>query len=429
MIDNSTESLSSERVARLVQFRKELSQELNDILSYWIKNTYDALNGGFIGRIDENNVAYPNAPKGAVLNSRILWSFSAAYALTNDPEHLHLARIAFNYFQAYFIDKEFGGVYWTVDPQGKPLDTKKQVYALAFAIYGCATYYEVSKSEAAKEIAIGLFNTIEEHSFDTVNTGYLEAFTRDWQPLDDLRLSAKDANEKKTMNTHLHVLEAYTSLYRIWPNEKLKGRVDTLLDNFKQHIVDGSGHLRLFFDERWNAKADTVSFGHDIEASWLLFDAAELINQASGLADVKRLSLHIASAAQEGLDSDGGLWYEYENFNQHLIKEKHWWVQAEAMVGFFNAWQLSGDGAYLEKSVDAWEFVKKSLKDQVHGEWFWGITSTGSVMEKQDKVGVWKCPYHNSRACIEIIHRINKMLNQDRLSNISNGVNHQFKLK
>ena len=246
-----------------------------------------------------------------------------------------------------------------------------------------------------------------------INTGYFEAFARDWKPIDDLRLSDKDANEKKTMNTHLHVLEAYTSLYRTWPDEKLKWQIRNLLHNFTRHIVDPqSGHLRLFFEEDWKVKSDTVSFGHDIEAAWLLFDAAESINSASLLSDVKCLSLQIASASATGLDSDGGLWYEYENFNQHLIKEKHWWVQAEAMVGFFNAWQFSGEAAYLDKSIAAWQYIQESICDKHQGEWFWGRQDDGSILPGQDKVGLWKCPYHNSRACIEINQRIKKLLNE-----------------
>src|SRR5688572_1990934 len=309
-------------VADLHQFEQEVTNELNDILSYWMKNTFDVKNGGFVGRIDEKNVAIPGAPKGAVLNSRILWSFSAAYGVTKNPEHLHLARLAFNYLQAHFIDKTFGGVFWTVDAQGKALDTKKQVYALAFAMYGCAAYHEASKSQAAKAVAIELFYTIEEHSFDKINTGYFEAFTREWEPIEDLRLSDKDANEKKTMNTHLHILEAYTSLYRVWPDEKLKWQIKNLLNNFTKHIADpATGHLHLFFDEWWNVKSSTISFGHDIEAAWLLSDAAETLNSASVVEDVKCLAIKLTAAAAKGLDKDGGLWYEYENQTKHLIKE------------------------------------------------------------------------------------------------------------
>ena len=259
------------------EYSNEMKAELDSILSYWAKNTCDNVNGGFVGRIDENNTSYPDAPKGSVLNSRILWAFSSAYAVTKNEENLHLARVAYNYIIANFIDKEYGGIYWSLNTKGEPLDTKKQIYALAFAIYGCSAYFTASNNEAAKNTAIELYNTIEKYSFDATYTGYLDAFTKDWKTLDDLRLSAKDANEKKTMNTHLHVLEAYTALYGIWPDVELKDKIILLIKNFINHIVDyNTHHLVLFFDEQWNPKSTTISYGHDIEAAWLLLEAAEV---------------------------------------------------------------------------------------------------------------------------------------------------------
>ncbi len=397
----------------LTTYYNEVKAELNDILKYWMLNTHDTVNGGFIGRIDENNIPDHNAPKGAVLNARILWAFSTAYKLTRDSEHLHIARMAFNYLYGNFIDKEHGGIYWTVNAQGHALDTKKQVYALAFAIYGCSAYFQAGNNEAAKNLAIELYRQIEKHSFDPIYTGYLEAFTRDWQPTNDLRLSDKDANEKKTMNTHLHVLEAYTLLYHAWPDEKLKGKINGLLENFADHIVDpGSGHLGLFFDEQWNRRSGTISYGHDIEAAWLLVEAAKSLNDPSITQTTKELSIKIAEAAVEGLDNDGGLWYEYEPGSGHLIKEKHWWVQAEAMVGFLNTWQLTENEAYLGRSLQAWRYIRGFIKDRNCGEWLWGRHEDGTLMQGQDKVGMWKCPYHNTRACIEIMTRLQPFLQE-----------------
>lgn len=391
----------------LSEYYNAVKLELNEILSYWMNYSQDLINGGFIGRIDENNISYTDSPKGAVLNARILWAFSAAYKITQKPEHLYLARTAFNYLKANFIDKEFGGIYWTLNAKGQPLDTKKQIYALAFAIYGCSVYFEISNNVAAKNLAIKLYQQIEMHSFDKDNFGYLEAFTVDWKTMDDLRLSGKDANEKKTMNTHLHILEAYTSLYQIWPDEKLKEQIVQLLKNFRDQIVDEqTGHLILFFDENWNRRSSTISYGHDIEAAWLLLEAAEVIKEKLLIKEIKNLSIKIAEAASEGLDSDGGLWYEMEKENNHLVKEKHWWVQAEAMIGFLNQWQLTGDEVYLEHSIQSWQYTKTFIKDKVHGEWLWGRNALGEMMEGQDKVGIWKCPYHNSRACIEIMKRL-----------------------
>ena len=397
--------------ALLTVYYNEVKEELNAILSYWMQNTYDPLNGGFVGRISEDNIPFPNAPKGAVLNARILWAFSEAYKITADPEHLRLAKIAFNYLSTYFVDKAYGGVYWTLNANGYPLDTKKQVYALAFAIYGCSAFYEISNNEAAKATAIELYRLIELHSFDKENTGYLEAFTRAWESLDDLRLSNKDANEKKTMNTHLHILEAYTALYRIWPDQALKSQINNLVSNFSDHIVaQESGHLVLFFDEKWNRRSCTISYGHDIEAAWLLLEAAEVTGNQSLIEETKRLAVKISAAAAEGLDTDGGLWYEYEPSTAQSIKEKHSWVQAEAMVGFFNHWQLTNDPVFLERSIRSWQYASTYITDKKYGEWYWGRNEDGSVMAGQDKVGIWKCPYHNSRACIEIIKRIKNII-------------------
>jgi len=393
----------------LENYRKDLEHELFQILGFWQQNTIDKTNGGFYGKIDNDNKIFKEAPKGSVLNSRILWTFSAAYNLTKNTECLIIAERAFRYIKDFFIDKEFGGVYWTVDYKGKPLDTKKQIYALAFAIYGLSEFYTSSKNEEAKELAIELYNTILKYSYDNKNGGYIEALTRDWKPIADLRLSKKDANEKKSMNTHLHVLEGFANLYRIWTDEKLKERITELIYIFLNHIIDPkTHHLVLFFDDEWNVKSDIVSYGHDIEAAWLIQEAAEIIVNKQILEKVKQVSVQIAEAATEGLDRDGGLWYEFDVGKSQLIKEKHWWPQAEAMIGFFNAWEITNNEEYLDKSVLSWQFIKEHIIDKKNGEWFWGINKDNSVMN-EDKVGIWKCPYHNGRACIELIKRIDKL--------------------
>jgi len=399
----------------LKRYKEDLEIELFHILVFWQKNTLDKINGGFYGRIDNDNKIFQEAPKGSVLNSRILWAFSAAYNLTKNSEYLIVAERAFRYIKDFFIDKEFGGVYWTVDYKGKPLDTKKQIYALAFAIYGLSEFYISSKNEEAKELAIKLYNTILKYSYDNKNGGYIEALTCDWNPIADLRLSKKDANEKKSMNTHLHVLEGFANLYRIWTDENLKERIIELTYIFLNHIIDKeTNHLILFFDDEWNVKSNIVSYGHDIEAAWLVQESAEIIanepDDRTGrqiIEKIKQASVLSADAATEGLDKDGGLWYEYDAADNNLVKEKHWWPQAEAMIGFFNAWEITNNEEYLDKSISGWHFIKEHIIDKQNGEWFWGINKDGGVMN-EDKVGVWKCPYHNSRACIELIKRMNK---------------------
>lgn len=392
----------------LKQYRNEMEQELKDILAYWMKFTIDNSNGGFVGRIDHDNKIYAEAPKGSVLNCRILWTFSAAYNLTKNQEYLVIAERAFNYISKYFVDKEFGGVYWTVDYKGQALDTKKQIYALAFAVYGLSEFYEASKNDKALQLAVDIYNDIVEHSHDKKYGGYIEALTREWKEIGDLRLSAKDANEKKSMNTHLHILEAFTNLHRVSPTGILELQLRELIQLFAEHIISKkSNHLVLFFDDEWNERSTVISYGHDIEAAWLVQESTEVLDDKTLLPQIKSRSLEMAEAAAEGLDIDGGLWYEYDPEQNHLIKQKHSWPQAEAMIGFFNAWQNSGDERYLNQSLKSWEFVKQFMHDKKCGEWFWGVNEDHSAMRQEDKVGIWKCPYHNTRACIEIINRIN----------------------
>lgn len=396
---------------KLSTYHDELKQELDSILTYWINRTIDNSNGGFVGRIDEHEEVDHNSAKGLVLNSRLLWTFSAAYNKTKNELYLHLAYRAFSYIIQHFRDTELGGVYWSVGADGKPLDKRKQIYGLAFCLYGLTEFYKATKNEKAKEFAIDLFNTIEKHSFDKINLGYFEAYTQDWKELRDVRLSAKDDNEKKTMNTHLHLIESYTNLYKIWPNHKVKFQIQNLLKVFHNHIINKeSHHLNLFFDENWVVKSDLVSFGHDIEAGWLLLEVAEVIADASWIDLFKQTSIQITEAAIEGLDKNGGLWYEYKPIPNQLVNEKHWWPQAEAMVGLFNAYQITKSNKYLTLSIQTWSFVKRYIKDNKFGEWIWGVEADYSPMKGQDKVGFWKCPYHNSRACIEIMNRIDDLL-------------------
>ena len=391
---------------QLKQLKTELSAELENILSYWSKNTIDTQNDGFMGQIDNNENAIENAEKGSVLNARILWSFSSAYQTTKNEEHKHIAKRAFEFLSAYFYDSEFGGLFWSINADTTPKDTKNQVYALAFAIYGLSEYYAISKEDKALEIAINLYLKIQKHSYDPVNKGYLEAFTRDWQPIEDLRLSDKDANEKKTMNTHLHIVEAYANLFKVWKDKKLQSDIIELLETIEKHFINTqTGHLRLFFDENWIEKPDVISYGHDIEAAWLLLQCAEISEDENLIVNYKKHAVQMAEVTKEGLDSDGGLWYEFDPEKNDLVAEKHWWVQAEALIGFYNAYQLTADETYLDIVYKNWKFIKKHILDKENGEWFWGINRDYSLIEK-DKAGFWKCPYHNSRACLELINRI-----------------------
>ncbi|MES1219968.1 MAG: AGE family epimerase/isomerase [Bacteroidota bacterium] len=386
--------------------KQDTLNELHSILGYWEKNTIDFHQEGFIGQINYKNETIFSASKGAVLNTRILWAFSAAHSATQKTSYFNNAYLAFNYIEKYFIDKEFGGLFWTVDYSGSPATTKKQVYAQAFAIYSLSEFYKISKSETAKRLAVQIYSLLEKYAFDKCQSGYFEAFSRDWKHLEDVRLSNRDANERKTMNTHLHILEAYTNLFTIWPDLNLKNRIRDLLDIFHSKIIDmESGHLHTFFSEDWQIKHDSVSYGHDIEASWLLLEAAEIINEKKLIEKFKNTALIIAEATIPGIDTDGGLWYELNPVTNETIREKHWWVQAEAVVGFLNAWQVSGENRFLQYAIRCWQFIKEHIVDTKNGEWVWGIDQNYKIMD-QDKVGLWKCPYHNVRACLEVLKRL-----------------------
>lgn len=378
----------------------------NNILPFWMNKMEDNEQGGFYGEITGNDELRPEASKGAILNARILWTFSAAYRLLKKPEYLKTATRAKRYLIDRFYDPEYGGIYWELDYKGNPLDTKKQIYAIGFAIYGLSEYARATGDAEALEYAQRLFEVIEQHSFDPVQNGYLEALTRDWQPIEDMRLSDKDENEKKTMNTHLHILEPYTNLYRVWKDERLERQLRNLIDVFITRILDPqTGHLNLFFEEDWTNKYRIYSYGHDIEASWLIHEAALVLGDETVLKRIEPLIVRIAQAADEGLNPDGSMIYENFLDKQKIDRELHWWVQAENVVGHINLYQHFEDESALDIAARCWEFIKAKLIDHEQGEWHWSILPDGTVNRKDDKAGFWKCPYHNGRMCMEVIER------------------------
>jgi cellobiose epimerase len=396
----------------LKNYRTQLQTELQQILSYWIDHTQDHENGGFYGNISYTGIPDPEAPRGIVMYSRVCWTFAAAYSMTKQDAYLRVATGAYDYIKDHFVDHESGGVYWSVGIKGEMLDGKKQIYGQAFCIYAMAEYYRATGDANALLLAQHLFEAIEQHGFEAEHNGYIEACSRHWGIADDLRLSEKDENEKRSANTHLHVVEAYANLFSVWTDDKLKDRIQNLLDIFRKKIISRENdHLLLFFNEQWEQRSSLISFGHDIEAAWLLPFCAEAINDSQFIKLYKLITIPVIRAALKGLDrKDGSLWYEYDAAADHWVREKHWWPQAEAMIGFFYAWQLTGEKAYLQLSVSSWEFVRSYLKDG-QKEWFWGIYNDYTVIEKE-KAGFWKCPYHNGRACMELIIRISLLIKE-----------------
>ena len=379
-----------------------------NILPFWINNMVDRENGGFYGRIDGHGNLHAEAEKGGILNGRILWTFSAAYRVLGKPEYLEMATRAKDYIIAHFIDREYGGTYWSLDCKGNPKDTKKQFYAIGFMIYGLSEYVRATGDKEALDYAIKLFECIEEHSLDVIYNGYIEACTREWGEIADMRLSDLDANYPKSQNTHLHIIEPYANLYRVWKDERLEKALRNMINIFTDKILNPeTNHLDLFFEKDWTRGAGHLeSYGHDIECSWLMHEAALVLGDAEVLKKVEEIVPLVAKASEKGLNPDGSMIHEANLDTGHVDDDLHWWVQAEAVVGFYNIYQHFGDESALDKSLQCWQYIKDNLIDYEGGEWYWSRRPDGTLNLDDDKAGFWKCPYHNGRMCLEIIERI-----------------------
>jgi mannobiose 2-epimerase len=377
-------------------------------LPYWIENTVDEENGGFVGRIRQDGERVRDAAKGSVLTARILWAFAAAHRLRGDERCRVLAERAHSYLMERLWDPVHGGVFWTVDHTGNPLETRKQTYAQAFALYGLSEHHRATGDREALDQAIRIFELIEAHTLEPEHGGYLEALSRSWERIDDVRLSDKDLNVPKNMNTHLHVLEAYTNLFRVWPDALLCNKLAALVGLFLDKIIDTNRHhLHTFFEMNWTPVTEVVSFGHDIEASWLLLEAAQVLDDSATASKVRAEALPMARAALlEGIDSGGGMVNELRPDGE-TDRDKYWWVQAEAIVGFVNAYQETRAADFLEAAVDIWQFARHHL--MAPDEWYFRVDREGRPYPEDDKVGMWKCPYHGVRTCFEVMARARSM--------------------
>ncbi len=384
--------------------RQSILAELEgNILPFWMRRMADP-GGGFLGRMDGDGRIIPGAEKGAILNSRILWTFASAYRVLRKKEYLDTATRAFNEIRLRFTDKEYGGLYWSLDSEGRPKDTKKQFYAIAFAIYGLAEYFRATGDGEALDQAKSFYHSIEDHSFDPVGGGYIEARTREWGGIGDMRLSDKDQNDAKTMNTHLHILEGYTNLYRVWKDAGLRERLESLVNMFIDRIVRSDGHLGLFFGDDWTPHSTAVSYGHDIEASWLLDETAEVLGDKDLAAKVGAVCAKIAAAAMEGFTPEGGMIYEYDPATGRRDSDRHWWVQAETVAGCLNQYRKTGKAEWLGSADAEWTFIRRHIICP-DGEWYWSLRSDGTPNTADDRAGFWKCPYHNGRMCLEVLER------------------------
>ena len=393
----------------LEEFADSVIKEKNDLLNFWLNNSIDKHYGGFYGEVSVSNEAQPEADKALILNSRILWSFANAYRKDKNPDYLKIADRAYDYLIANFEDKKYSGFYWLLDYKGKVKENKKQIYGQAFCLYAFSEYYRATDNEDALKKAVDIFSILESKSYDSEYGGYFEAYSRDWSPAEDVSLSGKDMNVAKSMNTHLHILEAYTNLYRVWPDPELEEKLKELIDVMINQIIDQDKYyFKLFFDQDWKSKSEIISYGHDIEGSWLIYEAAELLEEQALLEITENYALKMAAQVlKNGTAKDGSIYYESEAGK--LDKNRHWWPQAEAVVGFINAYQLSGNEEFIEAAVRCWDYIKNNLVDRDNGGWYWLINDQGEASSKA-KINAWKSPYHSSRACYEIINRIEQIL-------------------
>lgn len=383
----------------------------NFYLPFWCGPAVDHERGGWMAWLTNDLKADRSQPKGLIVHSRILWAFSAAHRARPEPLYFEMANRAFNYLTTQFWDPQQGGAFWRLHDDGQVMDDSKKIYGQAFCIYALAEFHRAFGSPAALARARALFELIERHAHDAKHGGYLEVCRRDWSPAGpEARLSDKDMNEKKSMNNHLHVLEAFTQLHRVWPDARVAARLRELIGLFLTRILDPhTRHLHHFFDEEWNVRSDTCTYGHDIEASWLLCEAAEELRDDALLNRVRPVALQMAEVVfNEALTVDGGICYEGKD-GTVIDAGRECWPQAEAMVGFFNAFEISLNGKYLAAAIRVWRYIQNHLVDRAHGEWFWRIEPDGQLNQTLPKVSEWKGPYHATRACLEIMHRAKKV--------------------
>ncbi|WP_394203349.1 AGE family epimerase/isomerase [Marinagarivorans algicola] len=408
--------MSEQLLSDIQRFKKELLLEFSAINNYWLSTVLN--DQGFLGEISAVGEAKADADKGIILTTRMLWYFSEAALYAPEPSLVAAAHKMYDFIAQHFIDQEHGGVFWSLDANGDVVNGRKQTYAQAFAVYALSAYYRLSRNMVALTSARSIYGFIEKHAYDSVHGGYFEAFDRDWGALDDIRLSEKDLPSAKTMNTHLHMLEAFTGLLqaeRVAANVAAATNVENslkrLLETYENNFIDYSnGHLKMFLSRDWTDESIELSYGHDIESSWLVWEALEVLAVP---ALTKRYQSQVetlfSTCFKEGIAKDGSALEVFDLESGKAIHERIWWVQAEAMVGYFNAWQMTADDKYWQAVLAVWHFIKEQVIDSAHGEWHWVAQCDQQAQQSFYKVGFWKGPYHNGRSLIELCRRIESL--------------------
>ncbi len=383
---------------------EEIRKNLTDcIIPFW-KSMRDEESGGYYGYMDYDLKVDKKAVKGCILNSRITWFFANAYLLLKDESLLDEARHGYAFMQKYCLDREKGGVYWSVKYDGTPEDTTKHTYNQAFSIYALASYYDASGDEEALNTAMDLFHIIENRCMDEI--GYKEAFDRDFVEIENDKLSENGVIADKTMNTLLHVFEAYTELCRVSHAEAVKKRLEWILDTFAEKVYNPKLHRQeVFFDSKMRSILDLHSYGHDIETAWLLRRGTDVLGEQKYTDKMLPIILDLTGQVYRTAFDGHSLANECEK--GVVDTNRIWWVQAETIVGFLNGYELAPEKKeYLEAAKSEWNFIKEHIIDKRPGsEWFWDVTKEGKSVSGKPIVEPWKCPYHNGRMCIEVIRR------------------------
>ena len=385
---------------------REFESKLHAIAGWWLEHVVDLKSGRIATQVSNRNRQDVNADLGLVYVSRLLWFFSAAYRFSRRAAYRQVADLCHHFLLSHFTDHEHGGLAWSVDSANRQKSRKKQSYGQAFAIYGLSEYAMATGEARPLEEAGRLVKLLERHALDEEHGGYLEALAADWGPLTDVRLGEKDRNADKTMNTHLHILEAYTNYYRAKPSPDFAGTLENLVTLFLERFVAPGGEtLVQYYSRDWRLIEAARSYGHDIEASWLLWEAACLLGDKAIKHSVRGRSIALAEGVLEhGTDNLGGVVHEGMP-GRVLDPARVWWVQAEALVGFFNAWQMTGRPEFLQASGASRDFIADYQRDSANGEWYWySILDPGAGTRY--KAGFWKAPYHNGRAMMEMARRM-----------------------
>ena len=386
----------------MTEMVQEIRQELTGrIIPFWT-GLRDNRQGGYMGQVDFDLTRQPQAQRGCILNSRILWFFSQAYQFLKDPALLKEARHAYQALLT-MLDPEHGGVYWSMNPDGTVFDSTKHTYNQGFAVYALSAYAQASGQEEPLELAQKLFHQIEARCFD--GAGYLEAFTADWRPAGNEKLSENGVEAGRTMNTLLHVLEGYTGLYEAGRDQQVRDRLIWILNTWAEKIYNPDRRRQeVFFDLDYHPLIDLHSFGHDIETSWLLDHTLDVLGDPALSARLRPMLLSMAEHTLEAAYTPGN-GFANESENGVVDATRVWWVQAEALLGFLNAWQHTGEERYLEAVRSQWAYIRDVMVDKRPGsEWYWSCQADGTPIQKPI-VEPWKCPYHNGRMCLEVLRR------------------------